>query len=239
MSREVHVRFCESRGVRFPPATRLDNPNSDTSAGIPSRLFRRVVGRGPAGFGSERRLAIRPQMGVFLPKILVEIHYLYSNHLHRRPLLYEAPSDRRSHDRQSCPRVGGGSLTRRPRGRGFAAAVPCPCRSCIPRPQRPGDLAAALGVDPSTATRLCDRLVRKRLISRRRAGSDRREVRLDLTRTGNRLVDSVTQRRREEIEQLLRAVPTSERGNLVRAFEAFGRAAGEVPDGEWQRSWDL
>lgn len=106
-------------------------------------------------------------------------------------------------------------------------------------PQRPGDLAVALGVDPSTATRLCDRLVRKQLISRRRAGSDRREVRLDLTRTGNRLVDNVTQRRREEIEQLLRAVPISERGNLVRAFEAFGRAAGEVPDGEWQRSWDL
>jgi hypothetical protein len=23
MNREVHVRFCESRGVRFPPATRL------------------------------------------------------------------------------------------------------------------------------------------------------------------------------------------------------------------------
>jgi hypothetical protein len=23
MSREVHVRFCESRGVRFPPATHL------------------------------------------------------------------------------------------------------------------------------------------------------------------------------------------------------------------------
>ncbi len=106
-------------------------------------------------------------------------------------------------------------------------------------PQRPGDLAVALGVHPSTATRLCDRLVRKRLISRRRAGSDRREVRLDLTRTGNRLVDNVTQRRREEIEELLRALPTSERGNLVRAFEAFGRVAGEVPDREWQRSWDL
>jgi hypothetical protein len=23
MSREIHVRFCESRGVRFPPATHL------------------------------------------------------------------------------------------------------------------------------------------------------------------------------------------------------------------------
>ena len=50
---------------------------------------------------------------------------------------------------------------------------------------------------------------------------------------------SVTQRRREEIDEILRAMPTSERGNLVRAFEAFGRAAGEIPDEEWQRSWDL
>ena len=106
-------------------------------------------------------------------------------------------------------------------------------------PQRPRDLAAALGVDPSTATRLCDRLARKRLISRRHAGADRREVRLDLTPKGNRLVDSVTQRRREEIEQILRAIPVSERANLVKAFEVFGKAAGEVPDEEWQRSWDL
>jgi DNA-binding MarR family transcriptional regulator len=50
--------------------------------------------------------------------------------------------------------------------------------------QRPVDLAEALGVDPSTATRLCDRLVSKRLISRRRQGSDRREVRLDLSDRG-------------------------------------------------------
>lgn len=106
-------------------------------------------------------------------------------------------------------------------------------------PQRPRDLATALGVDPSTATRLCDRLVRKRLISRRHMGADRREVRLDLTPKGNRLVDSVTQRRREEIEQILRAIPASERANLVKAFETFSRAAGEVPDDDWQRSWDL
>jgi DNA-binding MarR family transcriptional regulator len=106
-------------------------------------------------------------------------------------------------------------------------------------PQRPGDLASALGVDRSTATRLCDRLVRKRLILRRRPSGDRREVRLDLSVKGRRLVDSVTQRRREEIGQILRAVPTSERSNLVRAFTAFGNAAGEVPDEEWQRSWDL
>lgn len=104
--------------------------------------------------------------------------------------------------------------------------------------QRPRDLAAALGVDPSTATRLCDRLARKRLISRRHAGSDRREVRLTLTTKGARLVDSVTQRRRDEIEAILSAIPASERANLVRAFEVFGKAAGEVPDEDWQRSWE-
>lgn len=70
-------------------------------------------------------------------------------------------------------------------------------------------------------------------------GADRREVRLDLTPKGNRLVDSVTQRRREEIEQILRAIPASERANLVKAFETFSKAAGEVPDDDWQRSWDL
>lgn len=104
-------------------------------------------------------------------------------------------------------------------------------------PQRPGDLASALGVDPSTATRLCDRLVRKRMILRRRPAGDRREVRLDLSAKGSRLVDSVTKHRRHEIEQILRAVPASELANLVRAFQAFGVAAGELPDEDWGRSW--
>ena len=42
--------------------------------------------------------------------------------------------------------------------------------------QRPVDLAQALAVDPSTATRMCDRLVRKHLITRRRDVVDRRVV---------------------------------------------------------------
>jgi DNA-binding MarR family transcriptional regulator len=105
--------------------------------------------------------------------------------------------------------------------------------------QRPVDLAHALGVDPSTATRLCDRLVRKRLILRRRQGDDRREVRLDLAANGRRLVDSVTTARRGEIERIIAAVPAEQRRNLVEAFVAFGDAAGERPDSEWRRSWDL
>jgi DNA-binding MarR family transcriptional regulator len=106
-------------------------------------------------------------------------------------------------------------------------------------PQRPVDLAQALGVDPSTATRLCDRLVRKRFILRRRQGDDRREVRLDLAAGGRRLVDSVTASRRAEIERIIDAVPLERRRSLVEAFVAFGQAAGELPDAEWRRSWDL
>ena len=105
--------------------------------------------------------------------------------------------------------------------------------------QRPVDLAQALGVDPSTATRMCDRLVRKRLITRRRDVIDRRVVLLDLSASGRRLVDRVTQRRRQEIGRILEAVDPAEHGALVRAFTSFGQAAGEVPEDGWQRSWEL
>lgn len=105
--------------------------------------------------------------------------------------------------------------------------------------QRPVDLADALGVDPSTATRLCDRLVDKRLISRRREGGDRREVRLELAERGRRLVESVTDRRRDEIRRIVAALSASERETLIHALQVFGNAAGEVPDDEWPRSWEL
>lgn len=106
-------------------------------------------------------------------------------------------------------------------------------------PQRPVDLAEALAIDPSTATRLCDRLVRKRLISRRRQGADRRAVRLDLTARGRQLVDSVTARRRLEIEHVLEKIPTGERAALARAFALFATHAGEIPEAQWPRSWEL
>jgi DNA-binding MarR family transcriptional regulator len=106
-------------------------------------------------------------------------------------------------------------------------------------PQRPVDLSEALGVEPSTATRLCDRLAGKRLISRRRQAGDRREVRIDLTERGRHLVENVTERRRGEIRRILTAVPGADRKDLVRAFQAFARAAGEVPEDEWPRSWEL
>ena len=59
-------------------------------------------------------------------------------------------------------------------------------------PQRLADLADAVGVDPSTMTRMADRLVRKGLVSRRRASTDRRTVKVSLASPGRQLVLEVT-----------------------------------------------
>ena len=104
-------------------------------------------------------------------------------------------------------------------------------------PQRLADLAEALAVQPSTATRMCDRLVRKGLVRRHRASSDRREIRLALTTPGRHLVDGVTARRRAEIARLIAAVEPDERQALVGALRALADAAGEVPEPDWALGW--
>ena len=59
-------------------------------------------------------------------------------------------------------------------------------------PQGTAELAAALAVNPSTATRMCDRLVRKGLIRRHRQPGDRRAIRIALTAPGRDLVAEVS-----------------------------------------------
>jgi DNA-binding MarR family transcriptional regulator len=106
-------------------------------------------------------------------------------------------------------------------------------------PQSVAALADELAVTPSTASRLCDRLVRKNLIVRREDRRDRRAVRLALTPAGRALVDAVTERRRTEIARLLDAIPTEAQRSMVQALRGLARAAGEVPEQEWSTGWDL
>jgi DNA-binding MarR family transcriptional regulator len=106
-------------------------------------------------------------------------------------------------------------------------------------PQRLADLASALGVDRSTATRMCDRLVRKRLVARRRSTEDRRTVRVSLTGAGGELVAEVSRRRRVEIATIVGRMAAADRDPVVRALRAFADAAGEVPEQDWSLGWDL
>jgi hypothetical protein len=55
MSREVHVRFCESGGVQFPSATHLAN--------IIGRAMRELAKRRAAKLTPERRKAIASKAG--------------------------------------------------------------------------------------------------------------------------------------------------------------------------------
>jgi DNA-binding MarR family transcriptional regulator len=103
--------------------------------------------------------------------------------------------------------------------------------------QRSVDIAEELGVSPSTGTRMCDRLVRKRLVRRVRSTSDRRVVRLQLTRTGHRLVDDVMSRRREELIRLVAATADLWQPVVTDALTAFAEAAGEPDEQDWWLGW--
>jgi DNA-binding MarR family transcriptional regulator len=104
-------------------------------------------------------------------------------------------------------------------------------------PSRLADLAEAMGVNPSTATRMCDRLVRKQLIERTRDQLDRREVGLSLTADGQALVSRVTERRRQLVRGLLKEIPPDRRSRLVEALTLLSGAAGTTPSASWSSGW--
>ncbi len=100
-------------------------------------------------------------------------------------------------------------------------------------PQRMVDLAGALGVAPSTAGRMCDRLVRKGLIRRQRARTDRRAVLVSITAAGRDVVDGATERRRALITGILSRLPAHTQHAVAEALRAFAEASGEIPDSQW------
>jgi len=104
-------------------------------------------------------------------------------------------------------------------------------------PQRVVDLAGFLDVTASTATRMCDRLVRKGLAQRQRSSSDRRTVRVSISAAGRDLVAAVTRRRRREVQAIVARMSSSDREQLVTTLRMFADAAGEVPEQDWSLGW--
>lgn len=98
-------------------------------------------------------------------------------------------------------------------------------------PQNLAAVAAALQVNPSNASRTCERLIQAGLLHRSESPADRRHIRLTLTVPGKELVDRVTAHRRTAIGRVLRRMPVNERDQLAAALNAFAAAAGEpLPD---------
>jgi DNA-binding MarR family transcriptional regulator len=106
-------------------------------------------------------------------------------------------------------------------------------------PQSMAALAEAVAVTPATASRMCDRLVKKGLVRRRSDRHDRRAVRLALTESGRDLVDAVSARRRREIAELLEGIAPETQQSVVSALTHLAQSAGEVPEQSWSTGWDL
>ena len=94
--------------------------------------------------------------------------------------------------------------------------------------QRPADLARSLGVTPSTTTTLCDRLVQKGMISRRRPDTDRRSVSLFVTSSGHEQLARIALRRSALLHAIFVRLPSEFQAPLAAALPAFIKAADEV-----------
>ncbi|GAA2137733.1 MarR family transcriptional regulator [Nocardioides koreensis] len=96
-----------------------------------------------------------------------------------------------------------------------------------------GAIAGELGVNPSNATRHCDRLQRLGLLVRRRCDEDGRVVRVALTSAGRAVVDAVTDARRRDVTRILDGMSTTQWSVMLKALRAFSEAAHEPADREW------
>lgn len=88
-------------------------------------------------------------------------------------------------------------------------------------------VAELLGVNPSTAMRMIDRLIGADFASRHANPDNRRETLIQLTEDGRRIVEEVTARRREEIAAIVGRMDPAQGQALVEALTAFTAAAGE------------
>ena len=95
-------------------------------------------------------------------------------------------------------------------------------------------LADALRVNPSTAKRMCDRLIVKGLVDRVATGGG---VCLALTRRGHDVVRRITEARRCELRQVVDQLSPAERVELVKCMEAFRRAGAEAAERDWALGW--
>ena len=98
-------------------------------------------------------------------------------------------------------------------------------------------LADHLGVNPSTATRTVDRLLALEMVARQPNPASRREVVIELSESGRKLVRDVTRRRRAAIRKIVERMPEDQRQGLVDALNAFTTAGGEPPVNGGDLGW--
>jgi DNA-binding MarR family transcriptional regulator len=85
-------------------------------------------------------------------------------------------------------------------------------------------LGEALGVPPSTASRISDRLTAAGLITREVAADNRRATWLELTPAGRAILSDLAGARAKALERVTEAMSPEERDALLLGAEGFARA---------------
>lgn len=94
-------------------------------------------------------------------------------------------------------------------------------------PARSARVAEALGLEPSTITRLADRLVAAGHVARGSDPGHRSVVTLTLTASGRRIVRKVETARQDELRQIIDRLAPADRVRLATAARQLVAAAGE------------
>lgn len=90
-----------------------------------------------------------------------------------------------------------------------------------------GQVADALNVHISNASRICERLVQAKLLSRRDSPTDRRQVELTLTDQGAELITQVTSHRRGVFLRTMLMLSDTQRSTLAQALTDFTEAVDQ------------
>ena len=102
-------------------------------------------------------------------------------------------------------------------------------------PQPAGRLGHAVGLSPTTITRVLDRLEAKALVSRRRDREDRRCVDIHLAPQGHQLLGGVNVIRGSDLHRAVESMTSQERGQLTTALRRLierAQATSNLPAGE-------
>jgi DNA-binding MarR family transcriptional regulator len=98
-------------------------------------------------------------------------------------------------------------------------------------------VAEDTGLHLSKASRMCDRLAKRELLTRRDDPDDRRTLQLGLTREGARLVERVQQARREALAPLVERMPAARRRQLVELMGELLAGDGVADHELWALGW--
>ena len=93
-----------------------------------------------------------------------------------------------------------------------------------------GAIADGLGVNPSNASRTCDKLVASGLISREDDAQNRRQVHISVTAEGRDLVSSLMDRRRELLDEVVSKMAPVDQRRLARGLSALLATLGDDDD---------